>query len=88
MANSIELCSEIFIQVWGEQFKASVHFADREIEDIAKIPYAVGCLMHAMTCTHPNLAHVASQVSKYMSNQERNIGKQLSNNIIIFHGAC
>ncbi|KAL0359850.1 UNVERIFIED_CONTAM: Retrovirus-related Pol polyprotein from transposon TNT 1-94 [Sesamum angustifolium] len=41
---------------------------DREIEDMGKVSYAsaVGCLMYTM-CTRPNLAHVVSQVSKYMS---------------------
>ncbi|KAK4389627.1 Retrovirus-related Pol polyprotein from transposon TNT 1-94 [Sesamum angolense] len=42
---------------------------DREIEHIAKVPYAsaVGCLMYAIVCTHPNLAHAISQVCRYMS---------------------
>ncbi|KAL0403199.1 UNVERIFIED_CONTAM: Retrovirus-related Pol polyprotein from transposon TNT 1-94 [Sesamum radiatum] len=36
---------------------------DREIEDMAKVPYAsaVGCLMYAMVCTRPDLAHAVSQ---------------------------
>ncbi|KAL0454797.1 UNVERIFIED_CONTAM: Retrovirus-related Pol polyprotein from transposon TNT 1-94 [Sesamum latifolium] len=46
---------------------------DREIEDMAKVPYAsvVGCLMYAMVCTHPDLAHAVSQVCKYMSKSGR-----------------
>ena len=42
---------------------------DREIEDMAKVPYAsaVGCLMYAMVCTRPDLAQAVSQVSKFMS---------------------
>ncbi|KAK4394523.1 Retrovirus-related Pol polyprotein from transposon TNT 1-94 [Sesamum angolense] len=42
---------------------------DREIEDMAKVPYAsaVGYLMYAMLCTHPDLAHAVSQICKYMS---------------------
>ncbi|KAE8669591.1 hypothetical protein F3Y22_tig00112230pilonHSYRG00138 [Hibiscus syriacus] len=42
---------------------------DKEAEDMAKVPYsnAVGCLMYAMVCTRPDLAHVVSQVCKYMS---------------------
>ena len=42
---------------------------DKEIEDMAKVPYAsaVGCLMYAMVCTRPDLAHAVSQVCKYMS---------------------
>ena len=44
-----------------------------EIEDMSKIPYAsaVGCLMYAMVCTRPNLAHAVSVVSKYMVNPEK-----------------
>ena len=43
--------------------------SDREIEDMAKVPYAsaVGCLMYAMVCTRPDLAQAVSQVSKFMS---------------------
>ncbi|GMI89691.1 hypothetical protein HRI_002638400 [Hibiscus trionum] len=42
---------------------------DKEIEEMAKVPYAsvVGCLMYAMVCTHPDLAHIVGQVCKYMS---------------------
>jgi hypothetical protein len=41
-----------------------------ETEDMSKVPYAsaVGCLMYAMVCTRPDLAHVVSVVSKYMAN--------------------
>ena len=40
---------------------------------MAEVPYTsvVGCLMHAMVCTRPDLAHVVSQVSKYMSKPGR-----------------
>ncbi|KAE8735884.1 hypothetical protein F3Y22_tig00000329pilonHSYRG00358 [Hibiscus syriacus] len=43
--------------------------ADKEAEDMAKVPYSnvVGCLMYAMVCTRPDIAHVVSQVCKYMS---------------------
>ncbi|KAE8654354.1 Retrovirus-related Pol polyprotein from transposon TNT 1-94 [Hibiscus syriacus] len=42
---------------------------NKEAEDMAKVPYsnAVGWLMYAMVCTHLDLAHVVSQVCKYMS---------------------
>ncbi|KAE8705298.1 Mitogen-activated protein kinase kinase kinase YODA [Hibiscus syriacus] len=42
---------------------------DKEAEDMAKVLYSnvVGCLMYAMVCTRPDLAHVVSQVYKYMS---------------------
>jgi hypothetical protein len=44
-----------------------------EIEDISKVPYtsAVGCLMYAMVCTRPDLAHAVSVVSKYMANPRK-----------------
>jgi hypothetical protein len=40
-----------------------------ETEDMSKVPYAsaVGCLMYAMVCTRPDLAHAVSVVSKYMA---------------------
>ncbi|KAE8712595.1 hypothetical protein F3Y22_tig00110241pilonHSYRG00010 [Hibiscus syriacus] len=42
---------------------------DNEAEDMAKVPYSndVSCLMYAMVCTRSDLAHVVSQVCKYMS---------------------
>ncbi|KAE8675002.1 hypothetical protein F3Y22_tig00111708pilonHSYRG00525 [Hibiscus syriacus] len=42
---------------------------DKEAEYMTKVSYynAVGCLMYAMVCTRPDLAHVISQVCKYMS---------------------
>ncbi|KAE8655249.1 hypothetical protein F3Y22_tig00117034pilonHSYRG01568 [Hibiscus syriacus] len=42
---------------------------DKEAEDMKKDPYSnvVGCLMYAMVCTRPDLAHVVSQVCKYIS---------------------
>ena len=44
-----------------------------EIQDMSKVPYAsaVGCLMYAMVCTRPDLAHAVSTVSKYMGNPGR-----------------
>ncbi|KAE8715770.1 hypothetical protein F3Y22_tig00110160pilonHSYRG00432 [Hibiscus syriacus] len=42
---------------------------DKEAEDMAKVSYSnvVGYLMYAMVCTRLDLAHVVSQVCKYMS---------------------
>ena len=39
-----------------------------EIEDMTRVPYAsaVGCLMYAMVCTRPDLAHAMTTISKYM----------------------
>ena len=44
-----------------------------EIKNMSKVPYAsaVGCLMYAMVCTKPDLAHAVSTVSKYMANPRR-----------------
>uniref|UniRef100_A0A2N9G262 CCHC-type domain-containing protein n=1 Tax=Fagus sylvatica TaxID=28930 RepID=A0A2N9G262_FAGSY len=38
---------------------------EEEIENMSKVPYAsaVGCLMYAMVCTRPDLAHAVSTVS-------------------------
>jgi hypothetical protein len=50
-----------------------------ETEDMSKVPYAsaVGCLMYAMVCTRPDLAHAVSTVSKYMASKYMaNPGKQ------------
>ncbi|GMI66617.1 hypothetical protein HRI_000331000 [Hibiscus trionum] len=46
---------------------------NKEIEEMAKVPYAraVGCLMYAMVCICPDLAHVVGQVCKYMSKPGR-----------------
>uniref|UniRef100_A0A2N9J7Q6 Reverse transcriptase Ty1/copia-type domain-containing protein n=1 Tax=Fagus sylvatica TaxID=28930 RepID=A0A2N9J7Q6_FAGSY len=46
---------------------------EEEIENMSKVPYAsaVGCLMYAMVCTRPDLAHAVSTVSRYMANPER-----------------
>uniref|UniRef100_A0A2N9J203 Integrase catalytic domain-containing protein n=1 Tax=Fagus sylvatica TaxID=28930 RepID=A0A2N9J203_FAGSY len=46
---------------------------EEEIENMSKVPYAsaVGCLMYAMVCTKPDLAHAVSTVSKYMANPGR-----------------
>jgi hypothetical protein len=40
---------------------------------MSKVSYtsAVGCLMYAMVCTRPDLAHAVSVVSKYMANPRR-----------------
>ena len=40
---------------------------------MSKVPYAsvVGCLMYAMVCTIPDLAHAISVVSKFLSNLGR-----------------
>ena len=44
-----------------------------DVQDMSKVPYAsaIGCLMHAMGCTIPDLTHVVSVVSKFLSNPRR-----------------
>uniref|UniRef100_A0A2N9GRZ0 CCHC-type domain-containing protein n=1 Tax=Fagus sylvatica TaxID=28930 RepID=A0A2N9GRZ0_FAGSY len=46
---------------------------EEEIENMSKVPYAsaVGCLMYAMVCTRPDLAHAVSTVSRYMAKPGR-----------------
>lgn len=56
----------------AHQFKLSKHQSPKtetELSNMAKIPYSnvEGCLMYGMTCTCPNIIHVISFVSKYMS---------------------
>ena len=40
---------------------------------MSKVLYAsaVGCLMYAIVCTKPDLAHVVSTISRYMANPRR-----------------
>ena len=42
---------------------------DMKVKDMSKVPYAsvVGCLMYAMVCTRPDLAHAVSTVNTYMA---------------------
>jgi hypothetical protein len=44
-----------------------------ETEGMSKVLYAnaVVCLMYAMVCTRPDLAHAVNVVSKYMANPRR-----------------
>ena len=54
-------------------FKLSVQSCpttDEERRHMAQVPYAnaVGCLMYAMICTRPDITHVVSVVSKFMTN--------------------
>ena len=46
---------------------------DDEVNDMSKVSYAsaMGWLMYAMACTRPDLAHVVSVVSKFLSNMGR-----------------
>ena len=60
----------------ANHFRLSISQCPRtveEIEDMSKVLYAsaMGCLMYAMVCTRPDLAHAISVVSKYMANPGR-----------------
>jgi len=46
---------------------------ETEKSDMQRVPYAyvVGSLMHAMVCTRPDIAHVVSTVSRFLSNLGR-----------------
>ncbi|KAL6314158.1 hypothetical protein AAG906_011900 [Vitis piasezkii] len=46
---------------------------DDEVKNMSKVSYAsvVGCLVYAMVCTRPDLAHAVSVVSKFLSNSGR-----------------
>ena len=41
-----------------------------EIAEMSRVPYvsAVGSIMYAMTCTHPDVAFALSMVSRYQGN--------------------
>ncbi|KAE8707195.1 putative ribonuclease H protein [Hibiscus syriacus] len=45
----------------------------KEAEGMEKVSYSndIGCLMYAMVCTRPDLAHDVSQVCKYMSKPDK-----------------
>jgi ATP-binding cassette subfamily B (MDR/TAP) protein 1 len=53
-------------------FRLSVALCPQSYEDVeymSKAPYssAVGSLMYAMVCSHPDLFHALSVVSRYMA---------------------
>ncbi|GKV35094.1 hypothetical protein SLEP1_g43407 [Rubroshorea leprosula] len=57
----------------GAHFKLSSNLSPETEEEkkfMARVPYAsaVGSLMYAMVCTHPDISHVVSVVSRYMAN--------------------
>ena len=41
-----------------------------KIKEMQKVPYAsvVGSLMYAQICTHPNIAFIVGELSRYLSN--------------------
>ena len=56
----------------GSHFKLSKEQSSKteeEMDHMSKMPYtsAIGCLMYAMVCTRPNIAHAVGVVSRFMS---------------------
>ena len=56
----------------GSHFKLSKEQSSKteeEMDHMSKVPYtsAIGCLMYAMVCTRPNIAHAVGVVSRFMS---------------------
>jgi hypothetical protein len=57
----------------ASHFKLSLDLcptSDEDIKYMSRVPYSsvVGSLMYAMVCSHPDLAHAMSVVSRYMAN--------------------
>ena len=57
---------------FAAHFKLSASLSpksDNEKRYMARVPYssAVGSMMYAMVCTHPDISHVVSVVSRYMA---------------------
>ena len=44
--------------------------SDDDVEYISRVPYSsvVGSLMYAMVCSHPDLSHALSVVSRFVAN--------------------
>uniref|UniRef100_A0A2N9HW24 Integrase catalytic domain-containing protein n=1 Tax=Fagus sylvatica TaxID=28930 RepID=A0A2N9HW24_FAGSY len=59
----------IHFKISGSQYPKN----EEEIDNMSKVPYAsaLGCLMYAMVCTRPDLAHAVSTVSRYMANPRK-----------------
>ena len=51
--------------------------SDEDAEYMSKVSYssAVGSLMYAMVCSHPDLSYAMSLVSRYMSNPSKDTGR-------------
>ena len=57
-------------------FKLSLDLSPQSEEEeryMSQVPYAsaVGSLMYAMVCTHPDISHAVSVVSRYMGNPSK-----------------
>ncbi|KAI3524132.1 hypothetical protein L1887_02784 [Cichorium endivia] len=64
---------ELPIQSNAKLSKTQSPSTDEEIADMSRVPYAlaVGSIMHAMTCTRPDVAFALSMVSRYQGNPGR-----------------
>ncbi|KAF2323193.1 hypothetical protein GH714_034015 [Hevea brasiliensis] len=50
---------------------------DEEIEHMSSVPYSstVGSIMYVIVCSQPNILHIVSVVSRYMSRPGKSIGR-------------
>ena len=46
---------------------------EEKLAYMSRVPYAnaIGCLMYAIVCTRPNIAHAVSVVCRFMARPER-----------------
>ncbi|CAM8982734.1 unnamed protein product [Rhodiola kirilowii] len=73
LVNNVEMsdAKSVLIPI-AHHFKLSTEQCPKnesEFDYMSKVPYAnaVGCLMYAMVCTRPDLAHCVSMISRFMS---------------------
>ncbi|KAI3767088.1 hypothetical protein L2E82_17173 [Cichorium intybus] len=61
---------ELPIQSNAKLSKTQSPSTDEEIAEMSRVPYAsaVGSIMYAMTCTHPDVSFALSMVSRYQGN--------------------
>ncbi|GJW32315.1 retrovirus-related pol polyprotein from transposon TNT 1-94 [Tanacetum coccineum] len=57
-------------RILGMEIRRDRKMVEEDKDDMSRVPYssAVGSLMYAMVCTHPDLDHAVSVVSRYMHN--------------------
>jgi len=71
-------------------FAALCPQSDKDMEYMSKVPYssAVGSLMYAMICSHPDLSHALSVVSRYMANPGKEHWKAVQWIFRYLRGTC
>ena len=64
--------------------------SDKDMGYMSKVPYssAVGSLMYAMVCSHPDLSHELSVVSRYMANPGKEHWKAVQWIFRYLRGTC